>query len=76
MLIKESKCSFGQPKVEYLGHIIAWNGVATDPRKIKSMTSWSIPKTLKSLKGFLGLIGYTGSLYVTMGGLVNHLLIF
>lgn len=58
MLVKESKCSFGQPKVEYLGHIILGDGVDTDPKKIEAMVSWPIPKTLKSLQGFLGLTSY------------------
>lgn len=58
LLIKESKCSFRQSKVEYLNHIISKDGVATDPKKIKAMLSWPITKTLKSLRGFLRLTSY------------------
>jgi hypothetical protein len=34
---KESKCVFGQKKVEYLGHIITEQGVTTDPKSIKAV---------------------------------------
>jgi hypothetical protein len=31
--VKPSKCSFAQAELEYLGHLVSGNGVATDPRK-------------------------------------------
>jgi hypothetical protein len=55
---KPSKCFFGVKEVEYLGHIVSHEGVKVDPNKINSMMDWSIPKTLKNVKGFLGLKGY------------------
>jgi hypothetical protein len=55
---KPSKCFFGVKEVEYLGHIVSHEGVKVDPNKIKAMMDWQIPKTLKNIRGFLGLTGY------------------
>jgi hypothetical protein len=55
---KLPKCVFGHVSVEYLGHIISGNGVSTDPANIKDILEWETPKSLKKLRGFLGLTGY------------------
>ncbi|GJX97078.1 putative nucleotidyltransferase, ribonuclease H [Tanacetum coccineum] len=58
MFAKESKCTIGGRSVEYLGYIICEEGVRTDPSKIEAIRVWPPPKTLKQLRGFLGLAGY------------------
>eukprot|EP00253_Pinus_taeda_P035116 PITA_35116 len=58
LFVKMSKCSFGMEEVEYLGHIVGRPGVKVDPKNIQAMQDWPQPKTLKSLRGFLGLTGY------------------
>ncbi|KAL0314016.1 UNVERIFIED_CONTAM: Retrovirus-related Pol polyprotein from transposon.6, partial [Sesamum angustifolium] len=44
---KRNKCTFAQMKVEYLGHIISWEGIATDPQKVECMLKWPTPTTVK-----------------------------
>lgn len=56
--VKKKKCSFGQLKGEYLGHMISAQVVTTDPEKIATMIKWPQPKTVKGLIRFLRLIGY------------------
>jgi hypothetical protein len=58
LFLKQSKCDFGAFEVEYLGHIVGKDGVHVDPKKIEAMKDWTHPKTIKSLRDFLGLSGY------------------
>jgi hypothetical protein len=38
--------------LEYLGHIISADGVATDPQKITTMLHWPQPTTMTELIAF------------------------
>jgi hypothetical protein len=58
LYVKPSKCLFGVKEVDYLGQIVSHEGVKVDPNNIKAMMDSLIPKTLKNLRGFLGLTGY------------------
>ncbi|KAA0033393.1 peroxidase 64 [Cucumis melo var. makuwa] len=49
----KKKCSFAQPKIEYLGQIISGEGVEVDPEKIRSIADWLTPKTVREVRGFL-----------------------
>lgn len=55
---KMSKCTFGQQKISYLGHIISEEGLAKDDKKVHAVQQWPVPTTAKQLRGFLGLAGY------------------
>lgn len=58
LLLKRSKCLFGETSVAYLGHIITAKGVAMDPSKVEGVMDWLTPRSVRALHGFLGLAGY------------------
>ncbi|GKA75818.1 putative reverse transcriptase domain-containing protein [Tanacetum coccineum] len=55
---KFSKCEFWISKVQFLGHVIEFQGIHVDPAKIESIKDWASPKTPKDIRQFLGLAGY------------------
>ena len=52
------KCVFGRHSLEYLGHIISGKGVAPNPSKVAAINSWPTPKSVRDVRGFLGLTRY------------------
>jgi len=36
-LVNKKKCSFGQPNLDYLGHIISGQGVSADQKKVEAV---------------------------------------
>jgi hypothetical protein len=46
-LIKRSKCMFAQPSVDYLGHVISAQGVATGPTKVQAVVT-GLPRLMSS----------------------------
>jgi hypothetical protein len=44
--------------VEFLGHLILDEGILVDPRKIKTIADWSVPKNKTNVRSFLGLVSY------------------
>jgi Reverse transcriptase (RNA-dependent DNA polymerase) len=47
-LAKERKYEFRLQYIEYLGHIISGEGVATDPKKVEVIKSWHIQSVSKN----------------------------
>ena len=56
--LKPSKCHFYCKQVQFLGHVISGNGVATDPEKIESVQIFPRPSSVSDIRSFLGLCSY------------------
>ena len=55
---KSTKCEFGVPRLEFLGHVVSGEGISTCPKKIKAVEDWPAPRTTTDLRSFLGLANY------------------
>lgn len=56
--LQPDKCEFMRREVSYLGHVISDKGVQPNPIKIKAIHDFPTPKNPKTIKTFLGLVGY------------------
>lgn len=53
-----AKSKFCVTKVNYLGYVIGEGGITTDTDKVSAINNWPVPKTVKQVRGFLGLAGW------------------
>lgn len=56
--LQPDKCEFLRKEVMYLSYLISEYGVKPDPNKMKTITTYPIPKNERDIKAFLGLTGY------------------
>lgn len=56
--LQPDKCEFLKREVAYLGHVISEDGVRPNPIKIEAIKNFPRPQNQKSIKSFLGLVGY------------------
>ncbi|XP_065081597.1 uncharacterized protein K02A2.6-like [Ochlerotatus camptorhynchus] len=56
--IKMEKCSFGQPQIKYLGHLIDGRGLRPDPAKIQAIRELPAPTAVSGFRSNLGAISY------------------
>ncbi|KOM33729.1 hypothetical protein LR48_Vigan01g328500 [Vigna angularis] len=57
-VVNRKKSEFGRTSIRYLGHVITGRGVEMDKEKVEAVLAWEEPRTIKALRGFLGLTGY------------------
>jgi hypothetical protein len=54
LFLKPKKCEFCKEKIEWLGMIIEEGKISMDPGKLKGISDWPSPTTVKQTRGFLG----------------------
>ena len=52
--LKPKKCFFGFSKLNFLGFVASGEGIRADPEKVKAISEWPVPRTLKQVQRFLG----------------------
>ncbi|UYV64928.1 hypothetical protein LAZ67_3002470 [Cordylochernes scorpioides] len=58
LTINETKCTFGQPSVKFLGFIITNAGISPDPQRVQAIKDIPIPDTVGKLRRFLGMLNF------------------
>ncbi|XP_055701692.1 uncharacterized protein K02A2.6-like [Phlebotomus papatasi] len=56
--INFAKSNFFADSVEYLGHILSYNQIKPNPKKIEAIVKAPAPTNVKELQAFLGLLNY------------------
>ncbi|GKA31290.1 putative reverse transcriptase domain-containing protein, partial [Tanacetum coccineum] len=55
---KFSKCEFCLKEVQFLRHMVNWDGIHMDPSKVESVKNWKTLESPTEIRSFLGLAGY------------------
>ncbi|CAH2101294.1 unnamed protein product [Euphydryas editha] len=58
VLINTGKCEFGKTVVTFLGHEVSANGIKPLQDKVRAIQEYPVPKTVKELRRFLGMINF------------------
>jgi chemotaxis signal transduction protein len=51
---KQSKCSFYQSGIHYLGHVISDEGIVVDPMKVEDIMEWHVSMNVPGVHSFMG----------------------
>jgi hypothetical protein len=56
LTLNDAKCEFSKKEITYLGHIINSKGIRADPKKVKAVRDFPIPKTVHEMQRFQGMV--------------------
>ena len=58
IIINPSKCRFGVSELEFLGHTVSSQGIRPSDTKVKAITDFPMPTSLRKIREFLGLVDF------------------
>lgn len=58
LTINPGKCALAKKETEYLGYVLGNGVIRPQVGKVQAIKSWSLPKTKKQVRSFLGLVGW------------------
>ena len=56
--LKLKKCEWGKTHIEYLGHMLEHDGYTPNQKKVQAIVEKQRPKTMKELRGLIGMFGF------------------
>ena len=56
--LKFAICQLFRDEVLYLGHVVNAAGVSPDPAKLRVLSTWPVPETIRDVQSFLGFINF------------------
>lgn len=56
--LNPDKCEFGLKELEFVGHVINSEGISMSKERIQKVLQFPLPKTVKDIRSFIGLVNY------------------
>ena len=58
VIINPAKSQFGVSELHFLGHLVTANGIKPSPIKVEAIQKYPLPKDIKQLRTYLGMINF------------------
>ena len=58
LCLKPKKCHFVKRQVLYLGYVVSESGITADRSKVDAVQKFPVPKNVKQVQSFVGLVSY------------------
>lgn len=58
LILHPQKCSLAKPEMEFLGHMLSSQGVKPTQSKVEAINNFPVPKSIRSLQEFIGMVTY------------------